>query len=220
MTAALPELLILRHGETEWNRAGRMQGALDSPLTDRGRAQAAAQRAILHRHGVLGGQGGHAIITSPQGRALATARIIAQGTTAGRPRTDARLREIGMGRWTGRARADLAAIHPEFFAAQAPPLGYYDHAPGGEGLGPLAARLRGFLSGLRGPAVIVTHGITSRVLRCLALGLPIADFGRLDGGQGVVYRISGRRYEKLTEDAVIPQPCPGAAGLARPGAIV
>ena len=49
-----PDLLILRHGETEWNLAGRMQGAMDSPLTAKGRAQAAAQARLLARHGIDG----------------------------------------------------------------------------------------------------------------------------------------------------------------------
>ena len=43
-----PPLYILRHGETEWNASGRLQGRFDSPLTEKGRAQAAVQRMILN----------------------------------------------------------------------------------------------------------------------------------------------------------------------------
>src|SRR4028118_1627358 len=56
----LPELLVLRHGETEWNRAGRFQGERDSPLTRLGRAQA---EALGRRRGARGGGAG-----SPGGR--------------------------------------------------------------------------------------------------------------------------------------------------------
>ena len=81
-----PELLILRHGETEWNREGRMQGALDSPLTYVGRAQALAQGAALRAAGI----GPVRWFSSPQGRALETARL-ASGEA--RVTADDRLRE-------------------------------------------------------------------------------------------------------------------------------
>ncbi len=180
----LPDLLILRHGETEWNRAGRLQGALDSELTSLGQAQAAQQGDILRSLGA----GGWPCFCSPQGRAFRTA-VIARGGSEHGIETDPRLREIGLGDWTGRIRAEVANEFPALFAES--PLGWYDHVPGGEGLAALAARLAEFASGLTGPAVIVTHGITSRMLRCLAQGLPTSAFGEVGGGQGVVYRVSG-----------------------------
>ena len=188
----LPELLILRHGETAWNRAGRLQGRFDSPLTEAGRAQAAAQNRLLHEAGAFG----RAWHVSPQRRARETARIAAKGL-APVMHSDPRLAEIGLGDWAGRPRAELAAAHPALFAPEASPLGWYDHAPGGEGLAALAERLTDFLEGLRAPSVVVTHGITSRVLRCLALGRPMADFGDMPGGQGVIYRVAEGRQERL-----------------------
>lgn len=183
----LPELLILRHGETAWNREGRLQGRFDSPLTPRGRAQAAAQNRQLHAAGATG----LSWLVSPQRRAQETARIAATGLSA-RIVTDARLREIGIGDWAGARRRALAAAHPHLFDPAAP-LAWYDHAPGGEGLEALAVRLSDVLDDLRGqpgPVVIVTHGITSRVLRCLAAGRPVAEFGQVDGGQGVIHRVA------------------------------
>ncbi len=179
---AYPEFLILRHGETEWNRAGRLQGALDSPLTALGKEQARRQNAILRGFGT----NGWAWYCSPQGRARHTARIAARGMTVS-VRYDARLREIGMGGWAGRLRDELAAEAPQLFETDG--LGWYDHAPGGEGLVALERRATAFLAELPGPGVIVTHGITSRVMRCVALDLPVADFGTLGGGQGVVHHI-------------------------------
>ncbi|WP_415403176.1 histidine phosphatase family protein [Tateyamaria sp. SN3-11] len=189
------DLLILRHGETEWNLAGRMQGALDSPLTAKGRAQATAQARLLASHGI----DGWACWSSPQGRAVATAHI-ALGPRAADLRHDPRLCEITMGEWTGKLRAEIAAQVPHLFETD-DDLGWYDHAPGGEGIEALYARCGAFLAGLRGPAVIVTHGITSRMLRCHALGLEPGAYGDLPGGQGVVYHLSGGVQNCLSEGA-------------------
>ena len=188
-----PDLLILRHGETEWNRAGRMQGAQDSPLTAQGRAQASAQANILSRFGIEG----WTLYASPQGRAVSTAQI-AYGTRAGDMIKDPRLSEITMGTWTGRPRAEIVAQMPHLFE-DGNDLGWYDHAPGGEGLAALYARTGAFLAQCTGPSVIVTHGITSRMLRCHALGLEAAEFADLPGGQGVVYHLSGGVQSKMTD---------------------
>jgi len=161
-----------------------MQGRLDSPLTDLGRDQAARQAEILRDFGVIGWDW----YASPQGRALATARI-ALGDHDAEITVDPRLCEIDLGDWSGEMRSDIRAEAPQLF--ETGDMGWYDHAPGGEGLAGLAARAGAFLADLERPAVIVTHGITSRVIRCLALGLPIRDFDSLAGGQGVAHHVSG-----------------------------
>jgi len=66
------EICLLRHGETEWNVAGRLQGSLDSPLTPLGREQARRLGAVLARR--LGGDRVPRMQTSPLGRAQETAR--------------------------------------------------------------------------------------------------------------------------------------------------
>ena len=68
------KIYLVRHGETEWNRAGRMQGHLDAPLTMRGEAQARAVGETLRELGV----GGFSMVASPLGRTRATAAIIAR----------------------------------------------------------------------------------------------------------------------------------------------
>ncbi|WP_299041339.1 histidine phosphatase family protein [uncultured Tateyamaria sp.] len=190
-----PDLLILRHGETEWNREGRMQGEADSPLTDTGRAQAAAQGRLLAGVDLAGWQ----MWTSPLGRCLETARI-ALGDQARFARQDRRLIEITLGDWTGRTRMQIAAQVPHLFD-QDHGMAWYDHAPGGEGLAGLHARTGAFLAALDAPAVIVTHGITSRMLRCHYLGLEPDAFAELPGGQGVIYHMSGGVQACLAEGA-------------------
>jgi probable phosphoglycerate mutase len=184
-----PELYILRHGETEWNAARRVQGQHDSALTALGRTQAAWQGAILAAAGAL-----HLpIFVSPQGRARATAEI----ALPGRPATvDDRLREISLGLWDGLTRDEIERRWP---SPDEPgdPFFWYDSAPEGEGFAAVAARVGGFLDDLTGPAVIVTHGIASMFLRGRLLGLDLDGIGGLPGGQGVVYHLKYGRQRRL-----------------------
>ncbi len=181
------ELYVLRHGETEWNVEGRMQGALDSALTPRGRAQAQRQAEIFQSLDLEGAD----IFSSPQGRAIETAKI-ALAVHMPDLRTDDRLREIGVGAWAGRLRCDL-----EPYGEAGSSLALYENAPGGEGFARLALRCAAFLADLRKPAVIVTHGITSRMLRAIAMGGGIDDLAKMPCGQGVVYHIKNAVQKRL-----------------------
>src|SRR6266478_5466016 len=107
-------IFLVRHGETEWNRARRYQGWSDSPLTARGIAQA---EAIGHRLRALPEAAAAEIIASPIGRARRTAQIIAEclGRTAPL-RFDERLREISLGSWDGLDRAEIRSRMGEKFA--------------------------------------------------------------------------------------------------------
>ena len=175
-----PELYILRHGQTRWNAEGRMQGWLDSPLTDEGQRQAERQRQILQERDL----DGFTAVSSPLGRAIQTAGI-AVAPLIGAVRTDDRLREIGVGDWSGRLRRDL----PEYEDAPDLLIAQYDRAPGGEGLAALRTRATAFLSDLTGPAVLVTHGITSRMIRAVLIGDHVLDLMSANGGQGVVWHV-------------------------------
>jgi broad specificity phosphatase PhoE len=178
-------IYVLRHGETEWNFEGRLQGTLDSPLTPRGRAQAAAQRGLLARF--LPHQTGVACWSSPQGRAWSTAQIACADLGPIVPKSA--LVEVSLGDWQGRTVAEIEASPEGAGALRDHAEMWKFHAPGGEDLGMLRARLKILLQGLDRPTVIVTHGVTSRVLRLLALDLPMSDYTALPGGQGVVFAI-------------------------------
>lgn len=188
-------VFILRHGQTEWNLAGRMQGRRDSPLTERGRDQAARQGAILAG---LSLPADTRYVTSPQGRARATAAMALAGLCA-RPESDARLCEVSLGAYEGLTHAEITARDPALIAAH-PALEWSFHCPGGERLGEMQARVAAFLADLTGPTVIVTHGITSRFLRAALLGCDWRGLGDPEGGQGVVFEIangSQRRHPPL-----------------------
>ncbi len=182
----IPEFFVMRHGETEWNAAGRFQGSLDSPLTARGRAQAVAMGRALGVQGL----DRHRWISSPLPRARLTAEL-ARGAPP--DVTDKRLAEIGMGDWSGLTRSDIDVRWP------GPPdeglMAFYARVAGGEPLTAVAARVRAFLATLDGPAILVTHGITSRFLRGAVLGLSPEQLGNLPGGHGVVFRCTPGRVE-------------------------
>ena len=186
-----PDLYILRHGQTEWNVQNRLQGALDSPLTEMGHAQARRQRAVLEAENLDSFE----CWTSPQGRALETARIAVDGLVA-YIEPDWRLSEIGVGEWAGKRREDLIIEHP-LDESDESTFDLYERAPGGEGFVALRARCQGFLDSLDAPAVLVTHGITSRMLRVILQDLDIADLSRVEGGQGVVYHLSNGKSRRL-----------------------
>ena len=188
-----PELWVLRHGETEWNAEERLQGHLDSALTPTGLAQARAQGDILARAGVPKDA---RVLSSPSPRALRTAEIAVNAL--GLPiETDPRLMEIDLGQWQGMTLAELRAANPSIRAAPDPHLWKF-LAPGGETLGQMAARVEALLDELTGPSVLVTHGVTSRLLRCIVLGRASADLSSVPGGQGVVHHLRDGSASILT----------------------
>jgi broad specificity phosphatase PhoE len=192
MVPSYPPIYVLRHGETTWNREGRLQGHLDAPLTKLGRTQAAAQNAILRSHLPEGA----VALSSDSGRSVETARIALRGLDVPCAE-DPRLREVALGDWQGRTVAEIEAGWG-FLTEGRDPFDWKFDAPGGESLADFTARARAVLDELTGPTVLITHGLTSRVLRCLALGRPPEDIGALPGGQGVVHLVDRGKAEVLT----------------------
>jgi probable phosphoglycerate mutase len=99
-------IYLARHGETEWNRIGRWQGATDIPLSDVGRAQA---RELADR---LRGRRIARVHASQLSRALETAQIVAAHLGLGAPTSDVRLRERGYGAFEGLTREECAVQFP------------------------------------------------------------------------------------------------------------
>lgn len=191
MGKSYPEILVLRHGETEWNAIHRMQGRLNSPLTAKGHQQAADQ------HATLSGQdlSGFRFFASPQGRAFQTAAIALSGLADHIETTDA-LCEIDMDIWAGKTLDQVFAqmgVDP----ADHRPFDIYNWIPGGEKLPGLFLRCQQFLENLEAPAVLVTHGVTSRCLRLIAMGRKVEDLFEIPGGQGVVHRVKDGIHQTL-----------------------
>ena len=164
------QLIIVRHGETEWNLNGRIQGHLDSPLTKSGRAQAEAIASRLQAIEI------NALYSSDLGRAYATAQIISN-KTGHHILTDKRLRELHLGKFEGLTEGEVRKQYPdEFVYLRNAELDYI--YPGGESKGQFSARLISCLEELMekhygGQILVITHGgALSRLMRH-ALGLPV-----------------------------------------------
>lgn len=196
MASKFPEIFVLRHGETEWNRVGRYQGRMDSALTEKGQGQAVQQSGLLAR--ILDGRADQiSAYCSPQGRAVDTAKIALQPLgVAATP--DARLCEIAFGQWESLSYAEISQGWPEHARqAETDIFNWHFNAPGGEIYDQVQARVESFLQALTGPTIIVTHGITSRVLRAVWMGDAWRGASGLPGGQGCVYHLRNGQHTKL-----------------------
>jgi probable phosphoglycerate mutase len=114
--AGTTRILVIRHGESEWNAVGRWQGHADPPLSDRGEQQA---RAAADRLGAVG-----AIVASDLRRAATTAVLISQGLGVGPVIVDERLRERDVGEWTGLTRQEIDEQFPGYLANGSRPPGF------------------------------------------------------------------------------------------------
>jgi len=166
----MTELVLIRHGETDWNREARWQGQSDVPLNSTGirQAQVAAEG--------LRGTRLEAIYTSDLQRARQTAEAVAAATGA-YVRQDRRLREIGLGDWEGMTfdeihRRDGGAL--DLFRGD--PVN--SRAPGGESVPEVRRRVLTCLQDIlrafpRGSVAVVSHGLALAVVKVLLLGLPL-----------------------------------------------
>lgn len=168
----MTRIYLVRHGETDWNRARRLQGILNVELNEAGITQG---RQLAKR---LSGLRALKVYTSPLSRALHTATLI-QSCVRGCPViADPRLREIDHGAWTGMTVSRITRDFPdEFERWQLRPDRL--RLRSGESLQEAYRRSSGFLRGimaasLRGDVLIVSHGIINALLICAALRAPLA----------------------------------------------
>lgn len=182
--APVTQILLVRHGESEWNALGRWQGQADPPLTERGRAQAAHGAAVL---GAV-----DAIVTSDLQRALVTAQVIA-GTLGAEPLVvDPRLRERDAGEWSGLTRDEIHEQWPGYLSddrrvSVGPQAAFVERRPPGwEADDHLWRRVRACLVEVgqlvpRGEVVAVTHG-----------GVIYATEAKLGGSGGRLANLAAR----------------------------
>jgi len=188
-------IFLVRHGETEWNRARRYQGWSDSPLTPEGVAQA---EALGRRLCALPEAAAAEIVASPLGRARRTAEIIAECLGRREPlRFDDRLREISLGSWDGMDRRELRTANPDLFAGEGR-WEWYFRTPDGETYDGFAGRIAAWLAELGPePLIVVCHGVVTRVLRGLYAGLPRAEALRLAVPQDRIFRLARGAIEEI-----------------------
>ena len=168
-------LIHIRHGQTDWNVEGRLQGQLDIPLNDTGRGQAARNGRVLAERLAADGvdPASLAYIASPLGRATETMRFVrnALGLDDTFP-TDPRLMEITFGEWTGSTYAELRASGHEAQVRARKKDKWSFRPPGAETYAELAQRVAGWLETVDRDTIAVAHGGVFRVLNGLLLGMP------------------------------------------------
>ena len=160
------EVVLIRHGETEWSRAMRHTGRSDIPLTEKGRAQAEALAPrVAERDFEL-------VLSSPLSRALDTCRLAGLGDRA---ETDPGLQEWDYGEYEGITSAEIRGSRPGWSL-------WSDGCPGGESpaeVGARADRVLARVSDVDGDTVLFAHGHVLRVVAARWLGLEPADGSKL-----------------------------------------
>ena len=167
-------LFFLRHGETDYNAQGRIQGRLDVPLNARGRDQGAGAAPDLLKSIVKHGLDPATLpcTASPLSRARETMIIVrtAMGLAPTDFATDDRLVEIGFGTWQDMTWPELTTAYPDAVAARA--AGEWDFTPPeGESYAAMVERIKPFFASLHYPAIVVAHGGVARALMVLAAGM-------------------------------------------------
>lgn len=188
---------LIRHGETDWNREGRLQGQSDTPLNARGRDQASAAgrslRALLRRRGVEPAQ--VAYVASPLARARATmerVRLALDLQPAVYDTTDD-LKELSFGAWEGRTWRELKTLVPEAVRARKADKWRFV-PPGGESYAMLGSRLSVWLATVEPHSIVVTHGGVARVLMQMLAGCLEEDAPNIDIHQGRVLTFDNGRF--------------------------
>ncbi|MEQ1671437.1 MAG: histidine phosphatase family protein, partial [Hyphomicrobium sp.] len=163
-------LYLIRHGETDWNRAQRYQGQRDIPLNDTGRAQARRNGAVLK--GMLPEIAALDFVSSPLSRAVETMELLRaeMGLDPKAYRHETLIRELHYGHWEGHLQSELAGTDPEGVAAKAlDPFGWRPR--NGESYADLTDRITPWIAALSRDTVAITHGGVSRVARGAILNL-------------------------------------------------
>lgn len=161
-------IILLRHGETHWNRQQRIQGHGDSPLTLKGIDQARAYGRTLKP---LLGAAQWRLVSSPLSRCMQTMAILCEtaGLDFAQVERDARIKEVSTGEYSGRLKTEFPPGHLGGSGRQS----WFFHCPGGESHDHMVARLSAWLASLGETehVVAVSHGIAGKILRGLYAGM-------------------------------------------------
>jgi broad specificity phosphatase PhoE len=193
-------IYLARHGETAWNLIGRRQGHLDSPLTERGVAQARTLGRCLHE--LLNGGVAH-IASSPLGRAMATATIIAEHLGIDKESIVAEplLTEHHMGRWQGLSNAQIDERFPG--ARQERAENKWEYViPGGESYAKVHERAIAWLATVPEEQLLiaVAHEMLSRTIQGAYRQLDPHTMLALNHPHHVIYLLDKGQIEEIVCD--------------------
>lgn len=194
MTPSCPKIYFIRHGETDWNLEGRLQGQKDIPLNDVGRVQ--AEEAARKLEALVPHFEDLAYVASPMTRTRETMEILR--TTLGlHPevyRLDDRLVELTFGTWEGMTWKEVRKAEPALAALREQDKWHYAPPGGGESYAMLVDRIRPILDDLTRDTVIVAHGGVARAFLSICCGVSSRQAASMDIWQGRILVIEGRSY--------------------------
>lgn len=186
----MPVIYFVRHGQTDWNAERRIQGQIDVPINETGRAQALRNGGVLAE--LIADSSGFDFVSSPLLRARQTMEIILSAT--GRPiasyRTDERLKELFFGAWGGMTMEEVAKNDPENYARRQADV-WNVAPPEGERFRDFYGRVMHWLGEVTKNTVAVAHGGVNRCLRGHFLHLLPEQMLHLDVPQDKVLMIEG-----------------------------
>ena len=192
---------LLRHSETEFNKLGKYQGLLDSPLTPLGRAQV-SQNSVLLKHQLTDTQN-IKIYSSPLGRAMESAKILYQYLNYPFDDViiDQRLQEVDLGDWSGHSFSELKQDYPQTLAT-ANQFQWYFHSPTGERYDHVMTRCRNWLKDIDSEkcTIVVSHGLLGRILRGAYANLEETNTLEQDVPQKGFYRLKNQKISYCTDD--------------------
>lgn len=192
-------IYLIRHGQTTWNRAGRLQGQADSPLTLLGTQQV---EAIGKKLKEIIGIKKYSVWSSPLGRTKQTTSIICDQTNFKYENVvfDKRLVEITLGDRDGyKSWKALFEDFPKDMARREKDPWNFSH-PNGESSQMVWERVRPFMekiANLEGIHVVVTHGVVSKIIRGMYLNLSPEKIFSLDRPQNAFHRLQNGKIEKI-----------------------
>ena len=197
--ARLTDIYLVRHGESEWNREGRIQGQCNSPLTEFGIAQAQAISSYFSEHLSFEQL---KIFCSPLDRARQTAEILAEGINYPLEAItiEPRLNDFNLGEIAGTYGWEkVAEMDPELARLRLQnPL--YFHPPGGESGSEFKDRISEFLDEIiqdKTPKLLISHGIVNKFIRGIRMNLSGKQMIELGESQDTIYHLNDFQEQEI-----------------------
>lgn len=194
VTTSRPTIYFIRHGETDWNLEGRLQGQRDIPLNPVGRVQ--AEEAGRRLQALVPHVEDLAYVASPMARTRETMGLLRQaiGLHPASYKIDERLVELTFGAWEGMTWKEVRKAEPQMAVLREQDKWHYVPPGGGESYAMLVERVRPVLDDLTRDTVIVAHGGVARAFLAYACGVSTRQAASMDIWQGKILVIEGRKH--------------------------
>ncbi len=178
-------IILVRHGETNWNREGRFQGQIDIPLNETGKKQALAANKLLNKTSF------QKVYSSSMSRPIETAKIILENHPPIKIEHQHDLIEIGHGLWEGKLESEISSSWPDLLKAwkESPQI---VQMPEGENINEVSFRAKRCWEKIckdlspNETALVVAHDAVNKTILCDLLGLSTSDIWKIKQGNGGV----------------------------------